>query len=201
MIKNIIFDIGNVLTAFQWNKKFQNTGYPQDILKRVAQATVLSDMWKEYDRGVLTESELMNAFIRHDPEMEPFIRGCVGNYLGMLQTYDYTTPWIRSLKKNGYGVYYLSNMPEIAERDCTEALDFVKETDGGIMSWSVRMVKPDAAIYQLLLERYGLKAEECVFLDDSEKNVEAARKVGMYGIVFCDKEQACEELRRLGVDG
>ena len=63
------------------------------------------------------------------------------------------------------------------------------------------MVKPDAAIYQLLLERYGLKAEECVFLDDSEKNVEAARKVGMYGIVFCDKEQACEELRRLGVDG
>lgn len=201
MIKNIIFDIGNVLTAFQWNKKFQNTGYPEEILKRVARATVLSDMWKEYDRGVLTESELMDAFIRHDPEMESFIRGCVGNYLGMLQTYDYTTPWIRSLKKNGYGVYYLSNMPEIAERDCTEALDFVKETDGGIMSWSVRMVKPDAAIYQLLLERYGLKAEECVFLDDSEKNVEAARKVGMYGIVFCDKEQACEELRRLGVDG
>lgn len=197
MIKNIVFDIGNVLTAFQWEYKFKQHDYPNEILERVAKATVLSDTWKEYDRGVLSQKELMENFVRRDPELESVIRECAGNYINMLRKYDYTTPWIRELKQKGYRVFYLSNMPEIAERDCAEALDFIQETDGGILSWSVKLIKPDKAIYELLLKRYSLKAEECVFLDDSEKNVEAAREVGMQGIVFRDKLQASQELCKL----
>ena len=62
------------------------------------------------------------------------------------------------------------------------------------------MIKPDPAIYKLLLSRYGLKAEECVFLDDTPANVEAAKALGMQGIRFLDKEQAEAELQKMGVE-
>ena len=71
--------------------------------------------------------------------------------------------------------------------------------DGGILSYQEKLIKPDPAIYTLLLERYGLVAEESVFLDDTLANVEAARKLGIHGIWFQTKEQAEEELKRLGV--
>lgn len=200
MIRHIIFDIGNVLVAFQWEKKYKSFCSSPEELERLAKATVLSDMWKEYDRGVLSEDELMDGFIRNDPELESVIRTCLSSYRGMLRTYDYTVPWIKELKQNGYNVYYLSNMPAVAVRDCADDLEFIKETDGGILSYSERMVKPDPAIYYLLMERYGLRSEECVFLDDSEKNIKAARDLGMLGILFQNRGQACEELRKLGVE-
>ena len=69
--------------------------------------------------------------------------------------------------------------------------------DGGIMSYTVHLAKPDPAIYQTLLGRYGLKAEECVFLDDTVRNVEAAQALGIAGIVVTSQEQAKKELETL----
>ena len=69
--------------------------------------------------------------------------------------------------------------------------------DGGIMSYTVHLAKPDPAIYQTLLDRYGLKAEECVFLDDTVRNVEAAQALGVAGIVVTSQEQAKKELETL----
>ena len=77
---------------------------------------------------------------------------------------------------------------------------FLPEMEGGILSYKEHLIKPEPEIYQLLLKRYGLKAEESVFLDDTLKNVEAAEEQGIHGIHFLTKEQAEEELRKLGVD-
>ena len=65
------------------------------------------------------------------------------------------------------------------------------------MSYTVHLAKPDPAIYQTLLDRYGLKAEECVFLDDTVRNVEAAQALGVAGIVVTSQEQAKKELETL----
>jgi len=72
--------------------------------------------------------------------------------------------------------------------------------DGGILSYRDHLIKPDSAIYELLLERFGLVAEECVFVDDVSANVKGAEDVGIRGILFQSKEQAQEELRKLGVN-
>ncbi len=200
MIRNIVFDIGNVLVAFRWREYFAEFGYPQETLERLAKATALNDMWLEYDRGILSEEEVLQGFICNDPELEPVIRETLSNLTGLLIMYDYSIPWIKELKEKGYGVYYLSNYSYPAYRDCKEELAFMPYTDGGILSFRENIVKPDAAIYHLLMERYGLKAEECVFLDDTERNIKGAQEVGMHGIVFQNKEQAVEELRKLGVD-
>lgn len=200
MIRNIIFDIGNVLVAFRWREFFADFGYPEEILERLGKATALSPIWNEYDKGIWSEEEILQGFIRNDPELEPVIRRTLGSLKGLLVMYDYAIPWIKELKEKGFGVYYLSNFSYPAERDCKEVLDIVPYTDGGILSYREKLIKPDPAIYKLLMERYGLKAEECVFLDDMEKNVLGARSVGMHGIVFQNKEQAVLQMRKLGMD-
>lgn len=199
MIRNIVFDIGNVLAAFQWKEHYRKFVRSEEEMKRLSDATILNPAWRELDRGVLSHEEVLQLFIRNDPEMEALIRASLGSFQGMLRVYDYSVPWIRALKKAGYGVYFLSNMPWIALQDCPVELTVTKETDGGILSCEDQLIKPDPEIYQLLFDRFGLTPESCVFLDDSEKNVRAAVDAGMHGIVFRDKALAEEELKAMGV--
>ena len=94
----------------------------------------------------------------------------------------------------------LSNFPEKMLRDCAEDMIFLKETDGGILSYQEKLIKPMPAIYWTLLDRYGLEAEECVFIDDTSVNIEAARRLGIHGIVFESREQVEKELNSLLTD-
>lgn len=198
MIRNIIFDIGNVLTDFRWKGFLQDKGFDESMIKRIAKASFMSPLWNEVDRGVWDVDKLMQEFVRMDPEIEKELYSAFENIRGMVTKRDYAIPWIRALKEKGYGVYYLSNFSDKAYTECKEALDFLPYTDGGILSYRERMIKPDEGIYRLLLTRYGLKAEECVFIDDTPQNVEAARALGLSGILFQTKEQVEEELSRLG---
>lgn len=200
MIRNIIFDIGNVLTDFSWRKFLQKKGFHEAMVERIAKASVQSPAWNEIDRGVWSLEELMQAFIARDPEIEEELRRAYDNVTGMVTRRDYAIPWIQELQAKGYRVYYLSNFSEKAYADCADALDFMPYMDGGILSYQEKIIKPDPEIYRLLLSRYSLKAEESVFLDDTAANVEAARAVGLYGIRFETKEQAEEELRGLGAE-
>ena len=74
---------------------------------------------------------------------------------------------------------------------------FLKYVDGKTVSGVVKMIKPEAEIYEELLKQYHLKASECVFIDDREENVEGAKAVGMQGIVLTSFEQANAALREL----
>ena len=200
MIRNVIFDIGNVLTDFRWKEFLQDKGFSEEMIDRIAEASVLNPVWNELDRGEWSDEQIMEAFIAADPEIEEELRLAFGNVKGMVTPRDYAIPWVKRLKQSGYGVYYLSNFSYKAYVECAEALDFLPYTDGGILSYRDRVIKPGREIYDLLLSRYGLKAEESVFLDDTLKNVEAAREYGFYGICFKTREQAEEELRKLGVE-
>ena len=84
-----------------------------------------------------------------------------------------------------------------ALREAADQLSFLNEMDGGIMSYAVRMIKPDPGIYRKLFDRYGIAAEESVFLDDSPANVETAEKLRMHGILVESQEQAKKELEEL----
>lgn len=200
MIKNIIFDIGNVLAAFQWKEYYESFHYSSEVLERLIRATVMDPMWNEFDKGVLEEEEVLQKFVENDPGIEREIRETLTNIHDMIGRLDYAIPWLQDLKSKGYHVYYLSNFSRKAHVECAHVLDFLPLMEGGILSYQEKMTKPDPAIYQLLLERYGLQAEECVFLDDTPRNVEAAIQQGIAGIVFRDQAQAIEELRRLGAN-
>lgn len=197
MIKNIVFDIGNVLVDFGWKAFFEGFGYSEEITNRIAKATVMSDAWNEYDRGVLTEEEIVEGFIKNDPGIEKELKEVCRDFHGLLVQFEYTKGWIKYLQNEGFKVYALSNMSYKATKECDDALNFLPMLDGYILSCDVKLIKPDKAIYDLLLETYGLKASECVFFDDTLKNVEAARACGWHSIQFKDLKQAVAELEKL----
>ena len=200
MIRTIIFDIGNVLADFKWREFYIDKGYTGEVLRRLEKATVESPVWAEYDRGVLTEEEMLNRFIANDPGIETEIRDALADTTGMVIMRDYTIPWIKELKGKGYQVLYLSNFPERIRWECASALEFIPYTDGGIFSYEDLVIKPGIEIYLLLLYRFGLKPEECVFLDDSKKNIDAAAELGINTILYTDRESALLELKALGVE-
>lgn len=200
MVKNIIFDIGNVLTDFRWEDFLRDKGFDDAMINKIADVSVRNPLWFELDRGVWTEEQLMQAFIKEAPELEKELHIAFDDVRGMVTPRSYAIPWLKELKEKGYGVWYLSNFSRKVEIECSDCLSFMPLMDGGILSYRDHLIKPDPAIYQLLLERYGLKAEECVFLDDTLENVKAGEQLGIHGIHFQSKEQAEEELHELGVE-
>lgn len=193
MIRNIIFDIGNVLADFRWREFLADKGFLDAEIDRLAAASVLTPAWGELDRGAIPFDRVMDGFIQNDPELEKELHRAFDNMEKIVALREYALPWIRSLKAKGFGVYYLSNFSEKIERECKESLVFLPEMDGGILSYREKLIKPDPAIYQCLLQRYGLKGEECLFLDDTPVNVRAALEQGIHGIVFHTKEEAARE--------
>ena len=200
MIRTIIFDIGNVLTVFGWKNFLKSFGFDAQTEERVGKATMDNPFWNEMDRGKLSEEEMLEGFIQNDPSVEKEIRQIYENLHGILTKANYAIPWIKELKAKGYQVLVLSNFSEKVARENADALDFLEYVYGGILSYKDGVIKPDPAIYRLLLDRYGLKPEECVFLDDVPKNVDAAAAFGIATILFRNQEQAMEELRALGVE-
>ena len=190
MIRNIVFDIGNVLVAFRWHEFLQEAGLTDEEIDRVAAATVYTKEWNEMDRGVLSEEEVFDAFVSNDPEIGDMIRRVFSNIDGMLKQFDYTKGWIEDLKKRGFKVYCLSNMSYKAVDECAEALNFIPMLDGAILSCDVKLCKPEEEIYKLLFSEFGLVPGECLFIDDLEKNINAAIACGMKGHVFKDKATA-----------
>lgn len=199
MIRTIIFDIGNVLTVFVWKDFLHSFGFPEEIEERVGKATVDNPFWHEFDKGFLSDEEMLEGFIRNDPSVEKELREIYISLHGIVTRADYAIPWIQALKKAGYQVLVLSNFSDKVKRDNSDALDFLEYVDGGILSYMDGVIKPDPAIYRLLLDRYGLNPEECVFLDDMQPNLDAAAGFGIRTILFRSYPQAREELKRLEV--
>ncbi len=200
MITTIIFDIGNVLADFVWEEHYRSFGYEGEMLSRIANATVKSPMWNEYDRGAMSDEEILQGFIDNDPEIEDILRKVLEDVGTMVHRNDYAIPWIEELKSKGYRCLYLSNFSRKAEKECAYALDFIPYMDGGILSYQDKVIKPMPEIYQLLIDRYNLVPQECVFMDDTVRNLEGAEKFGIHTIHFISQKQAIEELRKLGVD-
>lgn len=198
-IDTVVFDIGNVLTDFAWDKFLVFKGYDDKMVERIAKATVYSDDWVEYDKGKLTNEEIIARFVENDPEIRSEIEDSFKNIDGIILKREKTIPWIRALKAAGYKVLYLSNFSKQALEGCPDAMAFLDETDGGILSYREHVVKPDPAIYNLLVSRYNLTPSKTVFIDDTPVNIEAARNLGWKGIIYRDYNQVVDELATLGV--
>lgn len=199
MIQTIIFDIGNVLVHFRWKAYFESLGYDSHTVSRMANASVLSDHWKELDLGNLCYDDILRLFIKNDPDIEMELRASLSDLSQILGKTDYAVLWLKELKQQGYQLLFLSNFSEKVFHECAHAMDFLPLMDGGIFSYKVNLIKPNPAIYEMLLKNYHLKPSECVFIDDTQENIDAAKKLGIHGITFVSLQQAKKELESLGI--
>ncbi|MGF0032884.1 HAD family hydrolase [Bariatricus sp. SGI.154] len=183
-MKTVIFDLGKVLVDYDWETYLRTFHYEEDIYQRVADAVFRNEDWVQGDIGNVTTEEWLNLFIENAPECEAQIREVFQGFGGTIVPLDYTEAWIRYFRENGYRIYYLSNFSCELYRQSKETLSFIDDFDGGIFSWKEKCIKPDEEIYHRLLNRYSIIPEEALFYDDRPENVEAARKLGINGIVF-----------------
>lgn len=197
MIDTVIFDIGGVLVDLGRYRFLEKKGFTGDLAKRVMAATMRSEDWVQLDIGLLSEEEILDLFIENDPGIEKEIRHVFCDLNGVVEPRESSVRWIRRVKEAGRRVLFLSNYSRKIRRECAEALYFLPEMDGGLFSCDVNLVKPDAAFYRLLIDRYGLQPDRCVFIDDLESNLAPAAELGMHTILCESPEQAQEELDRL----
>lgn len=105
---------------------------------------------------------------------------------------------LETLRTRGVPNYAITNFSAEKFEVASGAFPFLKGFDGAIVSGAEQLLKPDPAIYRLLLDRYGLAAGDCIFIDDVAKNADAARAIGMHAHHFTGTEGLMQDLRRQG---
>ena len=198
MINTIIFDVGNVLISFDWDG-FMLRQFPEadkKLIDTLDYAVWGGGRWDRLDAGDEPEKVFENI-IAHAPEYETELRKIFRNVGDTLKKRKETPAWLKELKSRGYRLLYLSNYSRYVMKLNPEVLDFLPLLDGGIFSCDVKAIKPERKIYECITEKYNLIPSECVFLDDLERNIQAAVDFGFHGIQFVTLQQAQKDLNKI----
>ncbi|MBQ4809768.1 HAD family phosphatase [Pseudoalteromonas luteoviolacea] len=199
-IKNVVFDIGNVVV--RWSPEdiismtFGKTCPKDGLIEKVFH----SDIWLDLNKGLKTEQETK---LRYQKELGLSQQDCerLFHYIkhSLIPVYN-TEALIKRVKKAGYRVYALTD-------NVHEIVDYLKETyqfwplfEGAIVSADLGVLKPQPAIYDALLTQFSLNANETVFIDDMPHNVAGAKAMGIEAIQFEDAGQCEMALNKLGLE-
>jgi putative hydrolase of the HAD superfamily len=199
MIKNVVFDVGDVLVAFCYKKYMRGLGFNEELVELFTNEIVLTEFWHEMDLGVKFMEDGRKIFSERFPQYKDEIKLFWDNIMGIVEEYDYSKRMIQEIKAQGYGVYILSNYPVDTAELHWPTFSFLPETDGHIISGYEKVTKPDEPLYRLLETRFGIKLEECIFVDDRQINIDAANNYGMTAILFTGYEDLKKKLQEYGI--
>ena len=201
MIKNIVFDMGQVL--IHWNPRHFTA-----LLELSAEDTALLERelfrsveWVQLDRGTISETDAIAAVCRRLPE---HLHSCVeqvvtGWWKWPLVPVEGMGALISELKDMGYGIYLLSNASSRLH-EYFHRIPGAECFQGKVVSADWKLLKPQAEIYQTLYSTFHLNPAECVFIDDVPANIDGAMMTGMHGMVFYgDVARLRRELRTMGI--
>ena len=199
MIKNIIFDIGNVLLEFN-PKIYVSSKVSEEKVEEIYKCIFQSDEWLMLDRGIISEEEAKINIINRNIENEELINLVFENWYNILMPIESSVNVLKRLKQNEYKVYYLSNFHLAAFEHVTHKYEFFQNFNGGVVSYKVRLLKPEKEIYEMIINRYHLEANETLFIDDMKENVNAAVELGLKGIILKDPKDLKEELEVFNIN-
>jgi 2-haloacid dehalogenase len=193
-VSRVIFDIGNVLVQWDprhlYRKIFDAPGVMEAFLSEIC-----TPAWNlEQDRGRSFAEGVAELVARH-PEYEAEIRAFDERWGEMIpDLVPGTLALMERLEANGAPLYAITNFSAEKYDEARLRFPFFDRFQGAIVSGRERLVKPDRAIFELLLKRYGLSAADCLFIDDSSANIAAARSLGMATHHFRDAARLEAEL-------
>lgn len=184
MIRNIIFDMGNVLLDYDPQIPLNTYLDNEDDRAVIRKELFEGPEWIQRDLGKISLEDMYANICKRVPEhlWEP-LKKCVYGWDICMTPIDGALDFCTYAKEKGYAIYVLSNAGEDFYRYFPEfaPLDFF---DGVVVSSDIHIIKPDVEIFHYLLEKYQLNASECLFIDDREENVEGAKSAGMEAILF-----------------
>lgn len=184
MIKNIIFDLGNVLLSWKPDEYFEKSGYDNETVNLILKDVFKSPEWLSLDNGDLTTPEAIELIAEKSSLKKEYISSLFNLRTKIIYPLTENIKLLPELKKKGFKLYFLSNFPLDFFEEVKKDYEFFSYFDGGIISAEVRHSKPDIKIFKILLEKYSLQPEECFYIDDMEVNVRAAGSAGIKG--YCN---------------
>ena len=199
MKKNLIFDVGGVLIGYRWKEMFTDDfGLSDEEADDLGHRIFDDPIWPDFDRGTVEINALVEHYCNLNPKYEYYIKRMFYENDKMATEREAVWDRIDELKKKGYSVYILSNYSEYLYKKHTAHLPFRRLLDGGIVSYEVGAIKPEPEIYRQILAKYSLDPSDCIFYDDLERNVEAAREQGIESYLVRSEEELLDKLSRLG---
>lgn len=196
---NVVFDIGNVLVHWDPRALYRKIFASEDEVEWFIANVCTSDWNLEQDRGrsfaeAVREAtarfpEHADAIAAYDLRWHETVPGPIDGTVGILE----------ELRRRGTPLYAITNFNQDKFRETLERFSFLRTFRDIVVSGDERLLKPDPAIYRVLLERNGIDAAACVFIDDSEKNVRGAEAVGMKAIHFTTPQALRADLAGMGL--
>lgn len=188
MIRNMIFDFGNVLARFEPREmaaQFADSPDEVDLLTDIVFDRVY---WDKSDAGTITDEETKGAVCARLPEnLHKAACAVYDAWPTLLPPIEGMTELVKDLKARGYKLYLLSNISnKFADEYHTVPwlAELFAQFDGLVFSAPIGLTKPHREIFEHLLTKFSLNADECVFIDDSQKNIDGCENVGIHGVLF-----------------
>jgi putative hydrolase of the HAD superfamily len=196
-VRNVIFDLGGVV--LDWNPaaivaRFESVPERQAALRH---ALFGHADWRMFDRGALTEPELIQRLQVRLGATQAEVDAILDAIRNSLVEKTETLELLRELQGQGTPLYCLSNMPASIYTHLRQRHNFWDAFSGIVISGEIQMMKPEPEVFMHLLDTFGLRAQESVFIDDLPANVESARQVGLHAICFKDAAQCRRELDQI----
>ena len=195
MIKNIIFDLGNVLISFRPAEYLEKINYPSNIREVILNEIFRSREWSMLDNGSITTAEAIDLLSVKSSLKRPQIADMFDLRTDIMFPLENNTRLLPVLKLLNFRLYYLSNFPIDIFDEIRNRFAFFSYFDGGIISSEVNLSKPDPNIYRILLEKYRLNATESFFIDDYEGNTKAAETLGMKVLFTAGSTDISDDLK------
>ncbi|WP_236980243.1 HAD family hydrolase [Membranihabitans maritimus] len=198
MIKNIVFDLGGVLINWDPKLLYRKIFSTEDEVEYFLSSVCPYDWNLEQDRGRPLD-QAAEERIELFPEYQLEIKAYYGRWSEMLDGgISENIQVLKYFRDNPeFKIYALTNWSQYTFPIAQEKFDFLKSFDGIIMSGEEKLIKPDPKIYKVLLRRYALQAEQCVFIDDRKENCIAAESLNFSSIHFTAEKSLASELEQL----
>lgn len=200
MIKNIVFDMGNVLMDFDARRYVASCGCNEADSRQIMVHLFRSVEWVQLDRGVLTDQEAIDRVCSRLPQrLHGTVRELMDRWSDDIPDLPGVEELVRRLKEAGYGIYLLSNA-STRFYQYHQRMGAIQYFDGEFISADWHLLKPEIELYRVFCQHFGLIPGECFFVDDMPVNIEGARRAGMQGAVFHhDLELLTMDLEAAGV--
>lgn len=196
-IKNIVFDIGNVLMEWDPEGIYRTLFGKDDYYSHPLSSIIGGKVWLELDKGTIDLDSAIEKLSKinkpYGHEIDKFIREAPHHIRPLTESIECALKY----KELGYNIFLLSNFPEYGFKIIRSKFDFFNQFHGEIISWNVKAIKPNRDIYEILLSEYNLDPKTTLFIDDREENITAAEKLNIKGLHLKKDTDLGLELKRI----
>ena len=198
-IKTIVFDFGGVL--IDWNQRYlYRTVFTDENEMEWFLHNVCTEKWNSLQDEGIPFSETIPLLQKDFPEYKEQIEMYRSRWVEMVGgEISESVKILREIQEKDYPVYGLTNWGSETFRIVFEQFEFLRRLKGIVVSGDEKVVKPNPRLFDILVKRYAIKPESCIFIDDNINNIQSAKEMGFKTIHFVSPENLRNDLQVLNI--